>query len=112
MSYIHSGVNFRNRGHNFTVSTDTSNMVAGQMMFDPDSGWLQVFDGESLQFIDVAVNSTLDPRIASLLEWANRQQHGQFGNDMISMAYKYPLVMEAIHQLDVAMALCKNLENE
>jgi hypothetical protein len=94
------------------LPADTSKLIAGQVFFDGSSSSMKVFDGHAFRTIQINTHALLDYNSDSAIDWAQRQKNNYDGDDLWANANKHPLIMEALQQLDVAIALCKNLENE
>jgi hypothetical protein len=82
--------------------------IPGQVFFDSGCQSMVVYDGVAWQTIDFSANSMLDVSTQAAIDWAlNRIESDA---NLSVMATKYPLVADAIGQLEVALKLCMNLD--
>ena len=82
----------------------------GAVFYDSGDQCLKVFDGAWRNYthgIEVELTYTAEQAI----DWSMRQMHLPPSTNIANMAAKYPLVADAIGQLEVALKLCQNLEN-
>lgn len=86
-----------------------SSAQAGQVWFDGGTQQLKVYDGNSWRDL-----YTAQPTLSWEAENAIDHVIGTINNQkqISDMAAKYPLVAEALGQLEVALKLCQNLEND
>lgn len=87
----------------------------GTVMFDEVDGCLKVFtmssgwvDFNNSSKIDLNFNAeqAIDYVIDNMYDEKSKFQH-----DLVEIANKYPIVAEALGQLEVALKLCENLED-
>jgi hypothetical protein len=84
----------------------------GQVVYDSEQQCMMAYDGNSgtWQRIVYAVTSTVDVETEEAVEWALDRMKAE--QAIAGMSAKYPMVSDAIKQLEATLKLCSNLDND
>jgi hypothetical protein len=89
--------------------TPPNDAQTGQVYWDSNQQGMVVYDGGSWQPINqttLMMPYETENAIDRMIELINKQ------DGLSAMADKYPLVKDALGQLEVALKLCQNLDND
>jgi hypothetical protein len=94
------------------VSYPPSSAQEGQIWWDSGRSDMVVFLNGSWEVISSSVAVHLDYNAERAIDWAIiRMNDSDQETDLAAMAAKYPIVAEAIGQLEVALKLSSNLDD-
>jgi hypothetical protein len=85
------------------------NAQLGQVWFDSMTQSLQTFDGMSWQSIELN-DPIMEYDSEQAVDWAIEKMRQE--ETISKFAGKYPVVAEALGQLEIALKLCQNLETD
>jgi len=83
--------------------------MPGQVFFDSGQQSMVVYDGTTWHTVEPVVVSTIDHNTAYAVEWAFDRMKAE--QSIADMSAKYPLVADAIKQLEVTLKLCSNVDD-
>jgi hypothetical protein len=86
-----------------------SSAVPGQVFFDTGLQRMTVYDGSTWHTLETAAVSLADHDTSEAVEWAMDRMKAE--QSVADMSAKYPLIADAIKQLEVALKLCSNLDD-
>jgi hypothetical protein len=87
-----------------------SSAVSGSVFFDSGDQCMKVYDGSTWHKIDTMATSIVDHDTAQVVDWIMDRMKAE--QSIADMSAKYPLVADAIKQLETALKLCSNLDND
>jgi hypothetical protein len=87
-----------------------SSAVPGSVYFDSGEQCMKAYDGTTWHTIETTAISIPDHDTAQAVDWIMDRMKTE--QSIADMSAKYPLVADAIKQLETALKLCSNLDND
>ena len=87
-----------------------SSAVPGSVFFDSGEQCMKVYDGTTWHTIESVAISLPDMSTMDAVDWVMDRMKTE--QSIADMSAKYPLVADAIKQLETALKLCSNLDND
>lgn len=86
-----------------------SQAIPGTVWYDTGAQAFKVWDGSTWMDVSTSVTVELDPDSADALDWAIGRIKRE--KQISELADKYPMVADALKELEVVLKLHQNLEN-
>jgi hypothetical protein len=86
-----------------------SSAVPGAVFFDTGQQCMVAYDGNTWHKIETMGTSLADYDTSQAVEWAMDRMKAE--QSIADMSAKYPLVADAIKQLEATLKLCSNLDD-
>ena len=71
---------------------------------------MKVYDGSTWHRVETMATSIVDYDTAQAVDWIMDRMKAE--RSIADMSAKYPMVADAIKQLETALKLCSNLDND
>jgi hypothetical protein len=87
-----------------------SSAVPGSVYFDSGEQCMKAYDGTTWHTIETTAISLPDMSTMDAVDWVMDRMKTE--QSIADMSAKYPLVADAIKQLETALKLCSNVDND